>query len=92
MRNFYFLFNRYKDGIPYPWLGGGSSFILDPVTLNQTIYTGTVRESDAGQYRCVVRNDTHSLSHTISLTVLGELLHYDNMPFYINFANFFHIL
>jgi hypothetical protein len=68
------LFNRYKDGIPYPWLGGGSSFILDPVTLNQTIYSGAVRESDAGQYKCVVRNDTHNVSHTISLTVLGKLL------------------
>jgi hypothetical protein len=68
------LLNRYKDGIPYPWLGGGLSFILDPGTLNQTIYSGAVRESDAGQYKCVVRNDTHNVSHTISLTVLGELL------------------
>jgi len=64
---------RYKDDIPYPWLGGGgSSFILDPATVNQTIYSGAVLESDAGQYKCVVRNDTHSLSHTISLTVLGQ--------------------
>ncbi|XP_059487214.1 uncharacterized protein LOC132203433 [Neocloeon triangulifer] len=62
----------YKDDIPYPWLGGGSSFILDPQTVNQTIFSGAVRESDAGLYKCVVRNDTHSLSHTISLTVLDN--------------------
>jgi hypothetical protein len=85
------LFNRYKDGIPYPWLGGGSSFILDPVTLNQTIYSGAVRESDAGQYKCVVRNDTHNVSHTISLTVLGKLLQFAETLLSIeHLALFFH--
>ncbi|XP_065333944.1 interleukin-1 receptor accessory protein-like 1-A [Cloeon dipterum] len=64
----------YKDDIPYPWLGlgGGSSFILDPQAVNQTIFSAAVRESDAGLYKCVVRNDTHAFSHKINLTVLDN--------------------
>ncbi|XP_063224233.1 interleukin-1 receptor accessory protein-like [Bacillus rossius redtenbacheri] len=59
-----------KDGRPYPWPGSSSSFILYPESANQTIYSRSVSDADAGNYSCAVRNDTHSYVHTISLSVL----------------------
>nr|CAD7263561.1 unnamed protein product [Timema shepardi] len=63
---------KYKDGKAYPWHGGLSSFILYPESANQTVYSQSVIESDAGNYSCLVRNDTHTYSHTVNLTVIGE--------------------
>ncbi|KAJ8684455.1 hypothetical protein QAD02_020247 [Eretmocerus hayati] len=62
----------YKDGRPYPWPKGESSFILYPESANQTIYTQSVRTSDAGRYACRARNDTSILESEITLGVIGE--------------------
>lgn len=60
----------YKNGRPYPWPGEASGFILYPESANQTIYSKSVVESDAGNYTCVIRNDTDELWHTINVTVM----------------------
>ncbi|KAL3283030.1 hypothetical protein HHI36_006189 [Cryptolaemus montrouzieri] len=64
---------RYKNGEPYPWLVTNSQFILYPEDANQTVYTKSVSESDAGNYTCILRNDTVVHSHTIVLTVLAKV-------------------
>nr|CAD7570725.1 unnamed protein product [Timema californicum] len=69
----------YKDGKAYPWHGGLSSFILYPESANQTVYSQSVIESDAGNYSCLVRNDTHTYSHTVNLTVI-ESSSYSGIP------------
>ncbi|XP_034950251.1 single Ig IL-1-related receptor-like [Chelonus insularis] len=62
----------YKDDKAYPWPGALSHFILYPESANQTIYTQTVRLSDAGKYSCRARNDTTTLAGDITLDIVGE--------------------
>lgn len=69
--SFCFVF-RYKDGRPYPWPGTVSRLILYPESANQTVYTPTVTAEDAGNYTCLLRNDSVVHSHTIKLTVFGK--------------------
>lgn len=62
-----------KDGKAYPWTSDISSLILYPEASNQTIYTRQVQAADAGNYTCVLRNDTHKIAHHILLNVQGNL-------------------
>lgn len=48
-----------------------SSFNLYPSAQNQTIYTQKVSSNDAGNYTCIVRNDTHKTEHFIEFNVQG---------------------
>lgn len=64
---------RYKDGQPYPWPTTLSQLILYPESANQSIYTTSVSQDDAGNYTCVLKNDTVVFLHTIHLTVYGKL-------------------
>ncbi|KAK9888777.1 hypothetical protein WA026_001002 [Henosepilachna vigintioctopunctata] len=50
-----------------------SQMILYPKDANQTVYTPSVSENDAGNYTCVLRNDTVVHSHTIILNVLAKV-------------------
>ncbi|XP_063707335.1 uncharacterized protein LOC134836079 [Culicoides brevitarsis] len=59
----------YKDGLPYPWDIEVSSLILYPEAANQTIYTRRARQQDAGVYKCVLRNETHTEEHSIALNI-----------------------
>lgn len=70
---FLFLFFRYKDGQPYPWPSTHSQLILYPESANQTIYTTSVSQDDAGNYTCFLKNETVVFMHTIHLTVYGKL-------------------
>lgn len=69
---FYFLLYRFKNDKPYPWAQDTSSLILYPIAENQTIYTRTASFADAGNYTCVLRNDTHKSEHHIELNVQGN--------------------
>ncbi|XP_046393536.1 uncharacterized protein LOC124161282 [Ischnura elegans] len=59
----------FKDGTPYPWSSGVSNLILYPESANQTVYAQTATALDKGNYSCVVRNDSHIMSHSVSLDV-----------------------
>lgn len=63
---------RYKDGRPYPWPATVSQLILYPESANQTVYTQTIGVDDAGNYTCLLKNDSVVHSHTIHLKVFGE--------------------
>lgn len=63
----------FKDGKLYPWALHVSHLILFPDSANQTIYTNSVSEEDAGNYTCVLRNDTVVHSHTIHLKVFEKV-------------------
>lgn len=64
-----------KDNRPYPWpTGSVSGLILYPASANQTVYTHNVVQEDAGNYTCLIKNDTHVYTHTIQLIV------YDKAP------------
>ncbi|XP_044751546.1 interleukin-1 receptor accessory protein-like 1 [Coccinella septempunctata] len=63
----------YKNGKPYPWPLTSSQLILYPEDANQTVYTKSVSEKDAGNYTCILRNDTVVHSHTIILKVLAKV-------------------
>lgn len=63
----------FKDGVPYPWSGDVSSFLLSPRSANQTVQSARAARSDAGRYACSARNSTHSLRHLITLHVLEQL-------------------
>ena len=67
--DWYFLYPRYrfKDGKPYPFPG----LILYPEEANQTIYTRDATMAVAGNYTCVLRNDTHKMEHHVELIVKG---------------------
>lgn len=58
-----------KDGVSHPWSGTLSSFILYPESANQTIYAQNVNSFDAGNYTCILRNDSVVVTHTIQLVV-----------------------
>ncbi|CAH0557087.1 unnamed protein product [Brassicogethes aeneus] len=61
----------YKDGKLLPW--PQASFIIYPELANQTIYTQQLTEDDAGNYTCVIRNDTVYLTHTIMFVVFDKV-------------------
>ncbi|XP_045471953.1 interleukin-1 receptor accessory protein-like 1 [Harmonia axyridis] len=63
----------YKNGKPYPWPLTSSQLILYPEDANQTVYTKSVSESDAGNYTCILRNDSVVHFHTIILKVLAKV-------------------
>lgn len=46
--------------------------IVYPESANQTVYTKDIKENDAGNYTCLLRNDSVVHSHTIHLTVFGK--------------------
>ncbi|XP_022919008.1 interleukin-1 receptor accessory protein-like 1 [Onthophagus taurus] len=58
-----------KDGVPHPWPGNLSTFIIYPNSANQTIYTHNVNGGDKGNYTCVLKNDTDIIIHPIQLEV-----------------------
>ncbi|GJQ70577.1 hypothetical protein Trydic_g22976 [Trypoxylus dichotomus] len=58
-----------KNGVSHPWSGTLSSFILYPESANQTIYAQNVNSFDAGNYTCILRNDSVVVTHTIQLVV-----------------------
>nr|XP_023023091.1 interleukin-1 receptor accessory protein-like 1 [Leptinotarsa decemlineata] len=66
-------FFRLKDDKLYPWALEISSLILVPESANQTIYTQSLSEKDAGNYTCVLKNDTVIHSHTIHLRVFEKV-------------------
>ncbi|XP_055377756.1 fibroblast growth factor receptor 3-like [Condylostylus longicornis] len=59
----------FKDGRPYPWPSEMSSLILYPEAANQTIYSRHIQLTDSGNYKCVLKNDTHVREHNIELQV-----------------------
>lgn len=63
----------YKDGRPYPWHGTFSPLIIYPESANQTVYTQSVTREDAGNYTCLLRNDSVVYTHTITLRVFETL-------------------
>lgn len=62
----------FKDGRPYPWPGDISNFILYPESANQTVYSKMTGARDAGNYSCLVRNDSHAYLHTVALNVIDS--------------------
>ncbi|KAG5886512.1 hypothetical protein JTB14_024166 [Gonioctena quinquepunctata] len=63
----------YKDDKLYPWALETSSLILVPESQNQTIYSQSLSERDAGNYTCVLKNDTVIHAHTIHLRVFEKV-------------------
>ncbi|CAG9858691.1 unnamed protein product [Phyllotreta striolata] len=63
----------YKDGKPYPWALETSGLIINPASLNQTIYVQSVRQKDQGNYTCYLRNETTVYSHTIQLKIFDKI-------------------
>lgn len=70
--DFFFFFYRFKDNRPYPWPGDVSSFILNPESANQTIYTTSLTSSDHGFYTCQLVNQMNILNHSMKLATIGE--------------------
>ncbi|CAG9833842.1 unnamed protein product [Diabrotica balteata] len=62
----------YKDNKVYPWPLELSTMLLFPASANQTIYVQSVKPTDAGNYTCVLRNDTVLHSHTIQLRLFDR--------------------
>ncbi|XP_018328506.1 interleukin-1 receptor accessory protein-like 1 [Agrilus planipennis] len=63
----------FKDGRPYPWPGTASQLIIYPENANQTVYTQSVTPDDAGNYTCLLRNDSVVHVHTIQLQVFDKV-------------------
>lgn len=75
VRFYVVFFYRYKDDRPYPWpTGTVSGLIIYPQSANQTVYTHEVVPEDAGNYTCLLKNDTVVYSHTIHLRIYSKLL------------------
>lgn len=66
------LLYRFKDNRPYPWPGDVSSFIINPESANQTIYTTSLTISDHGVYTCQLANQTNIVNHSMKLTTIGK--------------------
>jgi len=61
-----------KDDHEYPWPSTRSGLILYPESANQTIYTQKINAEDAGNYTCLLKNDTHVERHSIQLIVFEK--------------------
>lgn len=64
--------SRFKDGVAYPWSAGVSNLILYPEAANQTLYARRAARADSGNYTCRLSNETHVLTHTVKLSILGK--------------------
>ncbi|XP_025417058.1 uncharacterized protein LOC112688199 [Sipha flava] len=60
----------FKDNRSYPWPSDVSSFILNPESANQTIYTRSLTSSDHGVYTCQLANHTNIVNHSIQLVTI----------------------
>ncbi|XP_056635583.1 uncharacterized protein LOC130444478 isoform X1 [Diorhabda sublineata] len=62
----------YKEDKVYPWPLDVSTMLLFPASANQTIYSQAVKQTDEGNYKCILRNDSIIHSHTVKLYVLDK--------------------
>lgn len=62
----------YKEDKVYPWPLDISTMLLFPASANQTIYSQAVKQTDEGNYKCILRNDSIIHSHTVRLYVLDK--------------------
>lgn len=72
MSFFYTFCYRFKDDRPYPWPDTASKLFLYPQSANQTIHTPSVTAESAGNYTCLLKNDSIVKAHTIKLFVYGK--------------------
>ncbi|XP_050432005.1 uncharacterized protein LOC126840369 [Adelges cooleyi] len=73
----------FKDGRPYPWPSDVSSFILNPESANQTIYTQSLTQSDRGVYTCQLANHTTTINHSVNLGTTDDAGYWgDPLPTY----------
>ncbi|XP_060862325.1 uncharacterized protein LOC132939262 [Metopolophium dirhodum] len=73
----------FKDSRPYPWPSDVSSFILNPESANQTIYTRSLTSSDHGVYTCQLANQTNIVNHSMKLVTFDVKSYWeDPLPTY----------